>query len=132
MITISRIFTSLALGVTATGLAVSLAITGKVIVMFEPGIGEALGFANPATVLSGLAGEAKPFFNLFGGSRQSTVAGTPAPADSTPEGTVRTAPQPGRSHRRHSRFEGSERAPVTGAPRHALREDGRRRERNGN
>jgi hypothetical protein len=103
MTTISRFFTSLALCVTATGLAVSLAITGKVIVMFEPGIGEALDFANPATVLSALASEAKPFFNQFAGSQKSPVAVTPVPADSAPQGRVRTAPQSGKSHRRHPR-----------------------------
>jgi hypothetical protein len=100
MTTISRFFTSLALCVTATGLAVSLVITGKVIVMFEPGIGEALDFANPATVLSALASEAKPFFNQF---QKPSVTGTPVPADSAPQGTVRTAPQSGKSHRRHAR-----------------------------
>jgi hypothetical protein len=101
MITISRIFTSLALCVTATGLAVSLAITGQVIVMFEPGIGEALRFANPATVVSALASQ--PFFNQFGASRQPAVAGTLVPADSAPQGTKGTAPQPRKSHNRHAR-----------------------------
>ena len=100
MITISRFFTSLALCVTATGLVVSLAITGKVIVMFEPGIGEALGFANPATIVVALAGQ--PFFNQFGAS-QPAVAGTPVPEDSAPQGTKRTAPQPGKSHNRRAR-----------------------------
>ena len=103
MTTISRFFTSLALCATATGLAVSLTVTGKVIVMYEPRIGEALEFANPATFLSTMAGEAKPFFNQFAGSQKSPVAGAPVPADSAPQGTVRTAPQSGKSHRRHPR-----------------------------
>jgi hypothetical protein len=101
MITISRVFTSLALCVTATGLVVSLAITGKVIVMLEPGIGEALDFANPVPVFSALAGGAKPFFNQFAGS--PPVAAAPAPAVSAPKGKVRTAARPRKSQPRRTR-----------------------------
>jgi len=71
--------------------------------MYEPRIGEALEFANPATFLSTMAGEAKPFFSQFGGSQKPPVAGTPVTADSAPQGTVRTATQSGKSHRRHPR-----------------------------